>query len=108
MNTQTLGHTTVITASGNQAQFLSELSAGIGSMDSNLIVDLTAFGETSAASVLEYHILSKTHKKRKKSFVVVAEGVDYDEFPESLAVVPTLQEAHDVIEMEEIERDLGF
>ena len=25
-----------------------------------------------------------------------------------LVVVPTLQEAHDIIEMDEIERDLGF
>ena len=108
MNTQNPGHTIVINASGDAAQFLTELSAGIGAMDSNLIVDLTALGEMSVASVLEFHPLAKAHKKRKKSFVVVAEGVDYDEFPESLAVVPTLQEAHDIIEMEEIERDLGF
>jgi len=31
-----------------------------------------------------------------------------DEIPYEMIVVPTLQEAGDIIEMEEIERDLGF
>jgi len=28
--------------------------------------------------------------------------------PDEIIVVPTMQEAYDIIEMEEIERDLGF
>jgi len=28
--------------------------------------------------------------------------------PDEIAVVPTIQEAYDIIEMEDIERDLGF
>jgi hypothetical protein len=28
--------------------------------------------------------------------------------PDEMVVVPTVLEAHDIIEMEEIERDLGF
>jgi hypothetical protein len=40
--------------------------------------------------------------------VIVADGIDFTAVPESLVVVPTVLEAHDVIEMEEIERDLGF
>ena len=31
-----------------------------------------------------------------------------DDFPDNFNIVPTLQEAEDVIEMENIERDLGF
>jgi hypothetical protein len=31
-----------------------------------------------------------------------------DEIPDELIIVPTIQEAQDVIGMEEIERDLGF
>jgi hypothetical protein len=34
--------------------------------------------------------------------------MDYNAIPNTLHVVPSLQEAHDIIEMEEIERDLGF
>ena len=42
------------------------------------------------------------------SFVVVGSGFNIDIFPEKLNVVPTIKEAEDVIEMEEIQRDLGF
>ena len=44
----------------------------------------------------------------RPSFVIVATNVSIDEIDEKLIVVPTLQEARDIIEMEEIERDLGF
>ena len=52
--------------------------------------------------------LSQQHKARKLSFVLVTDMLGYEEAPEELSVVPTLQEAKDVIEMEDIERDLGF
>jgi predicted AAA+ superfamily ATPase len=52
--------------------------------------------------------LSKVHKKAKKSFVIVASDLDFNAVSDKLAVVPSLLEAHDIIEMEEIERDLGF
>jgi len=47
-------------------------------------------------------------KKAAKSFVLVTNSISYEEAPENLSLVPTLQEAKDFIEMEEIERDLGF
>jgi hypothetical protein len=52
--------------------------------------------------------LSKQHKKAKKSFVIITSDFDYNAVPAKLTVVPSLLEAHDIIEMEEIERDLGF
>jgi hypothetical protein len=39
---------------------------------------------------------------------VVNSALDPDIIPDEIMVVPTLLEAQDVIEMEEIERDLGF
>ena len=47
-------------------------------------------------------------KQNGMSFVVIKSGIDIDNFPENLNIVPTLQEAEDVLEMEAIERDLGF
>ncbi|MFN3640990.1 MAG: ribonuclease Z, partial [Flavobacterium sp.] len=35
-------------------------------------------------------------------------GLNYNDIPEKYNVVPSLLEAHDLIEMDEIERDLGF
>ena len=52
--------------------------------------------------------LSDIHKSNGTSFVVVCSGIDIDALPEDFNIVPTLQEAEDVLEMEEIERDLGF
>jgi hypothetical protein len=52
--------------------------------------------------------LAKQHKKNKKSFVLVVNDFDFNDAPNKLTVVPTKLEAHDIIEMEEIERDLGF
>lgn len=47
-------------------------------------------------------------KQNGMSFVVIKSGIDIDDFPESINIVPTLQEAEDILEMEAIERDLGF
>ncbi|HAT63224.1 MAG TPA: ribonuclease Z, partial [Flavobacteriaceae bacterium] len=41
-------------------------------------------------------------------FVIVNNAINPDDIPDEMIVVPTLQEAADIIEMEEIERDLGF
>lgn len=74
----------------------------------NIILDISQHKEVSDKDIKAFLPLSKIHKKAKKSFVVVASGVDFNAVPEKLTVVPTLLEAHDIIEMEEIERDLGF
>ena len=71
----------------------------------NLIVNLFSLNKLSVNDLLE---LSNTHRANKKSFVIVSDAVSYDDIPDELVVVPTLQEAFDVIEMEEIERDLDF
>ena len=42
------------------------------------------------------------------SRVLVVEAADLGKFPEECIAVPTLGEAEDLIEMERIERDLGF
>ena len=39
---------------------------------------------------------------------MVNANIDIDDFPDYFNIVPTLQEAEDVIEMEAIERELGF
>ena len=52
--------------------------------------------------------LCNNHRGAKNSFVIVTDKVNLDEIPDEIVVVPTMQEAYDIIEMEEIERDLGF
>ncbi|MCI2230120.1 hypothetical protein MC378_13155 [Polaribacter sp. MSW13] len=47
-------------------------------------------------------------KENGTSFVVVNTKVNVNDFPETFNIVPTLQEAEDILEMEAIERELGF
>lgn len=75
--------------------------------EKHLIIDL--MGHTIPISDLEsFEEVVEEHRARKKSFVLVHDQYSYDDLPETLPVVPTVQEAHDLIEMEDIERDLGF
>ena len=74
----------------------------------NVIIDLSSNSEITEKDLKLFLPLSKVHKKAKKSFVVVASDLDFNAISDKLAVVPSLLEAHDIIEMEEIERDLGF
>lgn len=65
--------------------------------------------ETSETIALSYFEKWATaFKEGAKSFIVVTQAIGYEESPETLSVCPSLQEAKDLIEMEEIERDLGF
>ncbi|WP_452228405.1 ribonuclease Z [Lacinutrix sp. MEBiC02404] len=74
----------------------------------NIIVNLTSLKPITLENIVEFLQISNTHRKAKKSFVIVTDKINLSETPDEIIVVPTLQEAHDVIEMEEIERDLGI
>ncbi len=76
--------------------------------DSNLVIDLLKYEKLSLEELVQFLKLSNYQRGGKKSFVFVNQGLDYDLIPDEMIVVPTLQEAADIIEMEEIERDLGF
>lgn len=74
----------------------------------NIIVVLTSLDVLKESEIAEFLQISNTHKSAKHSFVLVSNKIDFDSVPDKLVVVPTLKEAHDIIEMEVMERDLGF
>lgn len=76
--------------------------------NNNIIVALNALDAFGKEDIVEFLQLSKTHRSAKHSFVVVSDKIDLDLVPDEIILVPTLQEAHDIIEMEVMERDLGF
>ncbi|WP_430468331.1 ribonuclease Z [Winogradskyella ouciana] len=76
--------------------------------DYHLIVRLSSLEKILLKDIIEFLRLSNNHRAEKKSFVIVTNQADLDQMPDELVVVPTLQEAYDIIEMEDIERDLGF
>ncbi len=75
---------------------------------SNIIVDIRMYKTLPVKDIESFLPLAKIHKKAKKSFVIVTSEPDFNAVSDKLAVVRSLQEAQDIIEMEEIERDLGF
>jgi hypothetical protein len=74
----------------------------------NLIIDLLDYQLMSLNDLLLFQKISDEFKEVNKSFVVVTNSLNASELPEEIVIVPTLQEAEDIIEIEEIERELGF
>ena len=110
MKVEQKGHTTIIKdTQGDIVSFLEKVTQSQATYQSqNLILDVSHDKNVSLKDIKAFGELSKKHRKGKKSLVIVAADIDFNEVPAKLTVVPTLLEAHDIIEMEEIERDLGF
>lgn len=101
--------TTIFQEKTSLAIFLQNLNREYHKLKhDNIIVNLFSFDSLSEDDVLEFLQLSNQHRNSGKSFVLVTDKVSYEEVPDEICLVPTLQEAKDVIEMEEIERDLGL
>ena len=76
--------------------------------DKNIILDFSKTKEVLIENILLFLQHSKQHKNNGMSFVIVVNGIDIDNVPDEIITVPTLIEAKDIVEMENIERDLGF
>ena len=77
-------------------------------IDKNIIID---FGEKNifSSSFLDKLInISTSHQNLNLSFVIVSSLLKSESIPESLVWSPTLYEAKDLIEMDEMQRDLGL
>lgn len=104
------GNTTIVFQEKTSLQtFLKNFKEGYPKLkNDNIIVNLFSFSNLTANDVLEFLEISNTHISSKKSFVLVTDKVTYEEVPDEINLVPTIQEAKDIIEMEEIERDLDL
>ncbi|MEO9569608.1 MAG: hypothetical protein ABJH82_02185 [Polaribacter sp.] len=74
----------------------------------NIVVQNSKNINVSTKEFLLFLNIAEQKKQNGTSFVIVSSDIDMDNFPDNFNIVPTLQEAKDVIEMENIERDLGF
>ncbi|WP_299228716.1 ribonuclease Z [uncultured Psychroserpens sp.] len=104
------GNTTIIT---QEKETTTELVKKIDVLyerykNNNIVICLTTLDKIPLSDIVEFLQLSNTHRKAKHSFVIVTDKTDLNETPDEIVVVPTIQEAYDIIEMEDIERDLGF
>ena len=104
------GSTTIITQEkATIIEFVKRLEDKYESIkNDNIIVNLFSLKELSVNDINEFIRISKEHQANKHSFVIVTNKISYDEAPNEITIAPTLIEARDLIEMEEIERDLDF
>lgn len=104
------GNTTVVTQEAVSIQTFSHRfeEAYPKLKNDNIILNLLSISNVSAKDLLEFSPFNKSHKKAKKSFVIVSGTVNFNEVDDALVVVPTLREAYDIVEMDEIERDLDL
>jgi hypothetical protein len=76
--------------------------------EQNVVIDLLKYDNLSFERLLLFLNASNNHRANNQSFVIINAAISPDDLPDELSVVPTLQEAKDLIEMENIERELGF
>lgn len=73
----------------------------------NVAINLLSYQKLQKEEMMGFLEISKIHQINNKSFVLVSNAVNINELPEEIVVVPSLQEAEDLIQMDEIQRDLG-
>lgn len=91
------------------SEFYHEVAENLSNFKTDsLVIDLSNNNNIDLKEILLFSQIGKELKNNNKSFVLVCNQVDIDGLPDNLVIVPTLKEAEDIIEIEEIERDLGF
>ena len=79
----------------------------IDQLQEHLIVDLSD-SEVSDSDFQWIEKIASDLSDRSLSFVILSEKLTYEVLPETINLCPTLEEAIDLIEFEEIQRDLGL
>tara|TARA_B110000091_G_scaffold125451_1_gene134837 strand:- start:1725 stop:2057 length:333 start_codon:yes stop_codon:yes gene_type:complete len=74
----------------------------------NIIFDISNNLNIKPEDFLLFLNIASAKKENGTSFVIIVRSLNIDALPEEINVVPTLQEAEDILEMENIERELGF
>ena len=74
----------------------------------HLILELSDKIKTTKEDFLLFLSISERKKENSSSFVIVNKTINVDDLPDNFNIVPTLIEAEDILEMEAMERELGF
>lgn len=72
------------------------------------IIQLSENLNTTVKDLSLFLNIADSHRSNGMSFVIICNGIDIDNIPDEINIVPTIVEAEDILEMDAIERDLGF
>ena len=76
--------------------------------NNHLIIDFSEIINTNIEDLLLFLNIGIKKRNNGISFVIITNDIDIDKIPDEINIAPTLEEAIDILEMEEIQRDLGF
>ncbi len=74
----------------------------------HLLLQISNKINTSFKDFLLFLSIAEQKKENGTSFVIINNNINIDNFPDNFNIVPTLIEAEDILEMEAMERELGF
>ena len=74
----------------------------------NIVVQVSDTIKATTKDFFSFLNIAKQKKQNGTTFVLINSIINIRDFPENFNIVPTMQEAEDIIEMETIERELGF
>jgi hypothetical protein len=99
---------TVITPKSNQAfdALFDNFNTDFDD-NQNYILDFSKF-EISLENILRFLKISEQQLENGMSFVVIKPDINLDDIPDEIIIVPTFQEAIDVVELDEMTRDLDL
>lgn len=99
---------TLLLAETNFDTFYQEVSTVLDQYtNSNIILDFSDI-DVSESEITSLTKIAEIQAENEQSFAIILPKFDADKFDEELNVVPTLTEAVDIIDMDEMTRDLGF
>ena len=100
-------YTLLITDENNFEIFFQNFHDSLNSLkDEHLLIRFSDKINISINEILLFLDIANDKRESGTSFVVIVNGIDIDDIPDEINVVPTLAEAIDVLEMDIIERDL--
>ena len=110
MEISNLNNYTLIKATENSCKefYKAFIDQDLHKLSTHKIVQFSKNTYTTDSDLLLFLTVANDHKTNGISFVVICNGIGIEEIPDELNLVPSLIEAEDLLEMEAIERDLGF
>lgn len=88
--------------------FFNDFNAFVkNNKENNIILDLSDYS-IKLDDLLQFTKITEEKIEVEKSFVIINNEIDIDGLPDELIIVPTFQEAVDIIDMDEMTRNLDF
>jgi len=87
---------------------LSTILSQVNNLKTHLILEIAHFDQLPQEAISQCLQAKSDLNKRLLSLVLVVNENAIFDLPDTLSVAPTLLEAYDVVDLEVMERDLGF